>query len=58
MKLDMVNQMCIIRFFNIYYNVGTAYDFNGANTGNLPSGLYLHRQKIQGLNGKQQKRLT
>ncbi len=26
-------------FFNIYYNVGTAYDLNGANTGNLPSGF-------------------
>ncbi|MCG9791363.1 SusC/RagA family TonB-linked outer membrane protein [Flavobacterium algicola] len=26
-------------FFNIYYNVGTAYDLNGVNTGNLPSGF-------------------
>ena len=26
-------------FFNIYYNVGTAYDLNGTNTGNLPSGF-------------------
>lgn len=26
-------------FFNIYYNVGTAYDLNGANTGNLSSGF-------------------
>ena len=26
-------------FFNIYYNVGTSYDLNGANTGNLPSGF-------------------
>ena len=26
-------------FFNVYYNVGTAYDLNGANTGNLPSGF-------------------
>lgn len=33
-------------FFNIYYNVGTAYDLNGANTGNLPSGFV----SIQGLN--------
>jgi TonB-linked SusC/RagA family outer membrane protein len=33
-------------FFNIYYNVGTGYDLNGANTGNLPSGFV----SIQGLN--------
>ena len=26
-------------FFNIYYNVGTAYDLNGSNTGNLSSGF-------------------
>ncbi|AXP81130.1 TonB dependent receptor [Mariniflexile rhizosphaerae] len=26
-------------FFNIYYNVGTAYDLSGINTGNLPSGF-------------------
>ncbi len=26
-------------FWNIYYNVGTAYDLNGQNTGNLPSGF-------------------
>jgi len=26
-------------FFNMYYNVGTAYDLNGSNTGNLPSGF-------------------
>ncbi|GAA4300816.1 SusC/RagA family TonB-linked outer membrane protein [Aestuariibaculum suncheonense] len=26
-------------FFNIYYNVGTAYDLNGVDTGNLPSGF-------------------
>lgn len=26
-------------FFNVYYNVGTAYDLNGINTGNLPSGF-------------------
>ncbi len=26
-------------FFNMYYNVGTAYDLNGNNTGNLPSGF-------------------
>ena len=33
-------------FFNVYYNVGTAYDLNGANTGNLPSGFV----SIQGVN--------
>lgn len=26
-------------FFNTYYSVGTAYDLNGSNTGNLPSGF-------------------
>ncbi|MDD7887696.1 TonB-dependent receptor [Flavivirga sp. 57AJ16] len=26
-------------FFNIYYNVGTAYDLNGSNGGTLPSGF-------------------
>lgn len=26
-------------FFNTFYNVGTAYDLNGADTGNLPSGF-------------------
>ena len=26
-------------FFNVYYNVGTAYDINGNNTGTLPSGF-------------------
>nr|MBP6460685.1 SusC/RagA family TonB-linked outer membrane protein [Crocinitomicaceae bacterium] len=26
-------------FFNQYYSVGTAYDLNGSNTGNLPSGF-------------------
>lgn len=26
-------------FFDQFYNIGTAYDLNGANTGNLPSGL-------------------
>ncbi|OYX27640.1 MAG: SusC/RagA family TonB-linked outer membrane protein [Flavobacteriales bacterium 32-35-8] len=33
-------------FFNIYYNVGTAYDLGGINTGNLPSGFV----SIQGAN--------
>ena len=26
-------------FFNTFYNVGTAYDLNGGDTGNLPSGF-------------------
>ena len=33
-------------FFDQYYNIGTAYDLNGANTGNLPSGFV----SIQGAN--------
>jgi hypothetical protein len=33
--------------FNIYYNVGTAYDLNGANTGNLPSGFVSTQAEIQ-----------
>ncbi|GAA4466497.1 TonB-dependent receptor [Nibrella saemangeumensis] len=33
-------------FFDQFYNVGTAYDLNGANTGNLPSGFV----SIQGAN--------
>lgn len=33
-------------FFDQFYNIGTAYDLNGANTGNLPSGLV----SIQGAN--------
>jgi hypothetical protein len=33
-------------FFDQFYNVGTAYDLNGANTGNLPSGIV----SIQGAN--------
>jgi len=36
-------------FFNIYYNVGTAYDLNGANTGNLPSGFVSVQAANQGL---------
>ncbi|GGK12211.1 SusC/RagA family TonB-linked outer membrane protein [Yeosuana aromativorans] len=36
-------------FFNIYYNVGTAYDLNGANTGNLPSGFVSIQAANSGL---------
>ncbi|MEQ9216850.1 MAG: TonB-dependent receptor [Cyclobacteriaceae bacterium] len=28
-----------VGFFDQYWNIGTAYDLNGANTGNLPSGF-------------------
>jgi TonB-linked SusC/RagA family outer membrane protein len=30
-------------FFNTFYNVGTAYDINGNNTGNLPSGFVSNK---------------
>ncbi|UON84276.1 TonB-dependent receptor [Dyadobacter chenwenxiniae] len=33
-------------FFDQFYNIGTAYDLNGSNTGNLPSGII----SIQGAN--------
>ncbi|KIA87450.1 TonB-dependent receptor [Flavobacterium sp. AED] len=36
-------------FFNIYYNVGTAYDLNGTNTGNLPSGFVSIQAANSGL---------
>ncbi|MBC9796121.1 SusC/RagA family TonB-linked outer membrane protein [Sinomicrobium weinanense] len=36
-------------FFNIYYNVGTAYDLNGVNTGNLPSGFVSIQAANSGL---------
>ncbi|RNL84692.1 TonB-dependent receptor [Sinomicrobium pectinilyticum] len=36
-------------FFNIYYNVGTAYDLNGNNTGNLPSGFVSIQAANSGL---------
>nr|WP_314896353.1 TonB-dependent receptor [uncultured Flavobacterium sp.] len=36
-------------FFNIYYNVGTAYDLNGSNTGNLPSGFVSIQAANSGL---------
>ena len=34
-------------FFNIYYNVGTAYDLNGANTGTYLLDLFLFKQPIR-----------
>jgi len=36
-------------FFNTYYNVGTAYDLNGSNTGNLPSGFVSIQAANSGL---------
>lgn len=36
-------------FFNIYYNVGTAYDLSGTNTGNLPSGFVSIQAANSGL---------
>lgn len=36
-------------FFNIYYNVGTAYDLNGTNTGNLASGFVSIQAANSGL---------
>ncbi|MDT0687682.1 SusC/RagA family TonB-linked outer membrane protein [Autumnicola psychrophila] len=36
-------------FFNIYYNVGTAYDLGGNNTGNLPSGFVSIQAANEGL---------
>ncbi|RKS56036.1 TonB-linked SusC/RagA family outer membrane protein [Gillisia mitskevichiae] len=36
-------------FFNTFYNVGTAYDLNGVNTGNLPSGFVSIQAANSGL---------
>lgn len=36
-------------FFNVYYNVGTSYDLNGTNTGNLPSGFVSIQAANSGL---------
>tara|TARA_R110002074_G_scaffold122612_9_gene257399 strand:- start:24059 stop:27214 length:3156 start_codon:yes stop_codon:yes gene_type:complete len=36
-------------FFEIYYNVGTAYDINGNNTGTLPSGFVSTQAPNQNL---------
>jgi TonB-linked SusC/RagA family outer membrane protein len=36
-------------FFNTFYNVGTAYDINGNNTGNLPSGFVSIQAANSGL---------
>ncbi|WP_298365057.1 TonB-dependent receptor [uncultured Lutibacter sp.] len=45
-------------FFNIYYNVGTAYDLNGSNTGNLPSGFVSIQAANSGLKWEETKEIN
>lgn len=45
-------------FFNIYYNVGTAYDLNGSNTGNLPSGFVSIQAANSGLKWESTKEIN
>lgn len=45
-------------FFNIYYNVGTAYDLNGNNTGNLPSGFVSIQAANSGLKWESTKEIN
>ncbi|GEL09766.1 TonB-linked outer membrane protein, SusC/RagA family [Flavobacterium glycines] len=45
-------------FFNIYYNVGTAYDLNGTNTGNLPSGFVSIQAANSGLKWESTKEIN
>ena len=45
-------------FFNIFYNVGTAYDLNGANTGNLPSGFVSIQAANSGLKWEETKEVN
>ena len=45
-------------FFNIYYNVGTAYDLSGVNTGNLPSGFVSIQAANSGLKWESTKELN
>ena len=40
-------------FFNVYYNVGTAYDINGNNTGTLPSGFVRIQSENRNLSWEQ-----
>jgi hypothetical protein len=42
-RYTVPNQNVYFPDFFIYYNVGTAYDLNGTNTGNLPSGLCRYK---------------
>ena len=45
-------------FFNIYYNVGTAYDLGGVNTGNLPSGFVSIQAANSGLKWESTKEIN
>ncbi|WP_373517280.1 SusC/RagA family TonB-linked outer membrane protein [Pricia sp.] len=45
-------------FFNIYYNVGTAYDLNGTNGGTLPSGFVSVQAANSGLKWETTKELN
>ncbi|MEN9907630.1 MAG: hypothetical protein RLZZ540_771 [Bacteroidota bacterium] len=45
-------------FFNIYYNVGTAYDLGGINTGNLPSGFVSIQAANSGLKWESTKEIN
>lgn len=45
-------------FFNTYWNVGTAYDLNGINTGNLPSGFVSIQAANSGLKWETTKELN
>lgn len=45
-------------FFNIYYNVGTAYDLGGINTGNLPSGFVSIQAANTGLKWESTKEIN
>jgi len=45
-------------FFNIYYNVGTAYDLGGINTGNLPSGFVAIQAANSGLKWESTKEIN
>lgn len=48
----------IPEFFNIYYNVGTAYDLGGINTGNLPSGFVSIQAANSGLKWESTKEIN
>lgn len=45
-------------FFNIYYNVGTAYDLSGSNTGTLPSGFVSIQASNLGLKWEETKEIN
>jgi TonB-linked SusC/RagA family outer membrane protein len=50
--------MYVPDFFNVYYNVGTAYDLNGSNTGNLPSGFVSIQAANSGLKWESTKEIN